>query len=463
MINEEHLMILKQGVNIWNEWRKNNPQVIPIIGEVNLSNQNLSGINFVGVKLLRTNLDRSNLANADFSRASLFGTSCIQANFQNSYFENADLRFVNFSKSDFTNALLVKCDLFQVNLSNTILFQAGLSNTSFIFCDFYGANLRSTVLDNANISNSSFEKADLSQASLIGTTALKTYFKDAILTAACIQDWNINSQTNFTNIICNHVYLKHTIQQEAEYNNVLFTERRPHNNSFAPGEFVSLVQKGLETVDLIFSNGIDWQVFLASFQNLQIECGSDELAIQAIEKKSGDAFVIRVEAPFDADKAAIEKLFWQIYKPTLQAKDEQIASYRQEIEFKRQENTRLIGIIETMAEKETPKVNMNFYAPVTGVALNVEGNQNIYAPEQKRTLAEAAAEIQQLLKQLEESNPTATVEQQQAFVDVAVSPTLKAKFVSALQAGWKEAIKEFLDNPYVNVGVAILEGWQEAE
>lgn len=55
------------------------------------------------------------------------------------------------------------------------------------------------------------------------------------------------------------------------------------------------------------------------------------------------------------------------------------------------------------------------------------------------------------------------MEQQQAFVDAAVSPTLKAKFLSALQAGWKEAIKEFLDNSYVNVGVAILEGWQEAE
>lgn len=91
-----------------------------------------------------------------------------------------------------------------------------------------------------------------------------------------------------------------------------------------------------------------------------------------------------------------------------------------------------------------------------------EFHQHNYAPEQKQTLAEAAEEIQRLLKQLEESNPTATVEQQ-AFVDVAVSLTLKARFASALQAGWKEAVKEFLDNPYVNVGVAILEGWQEAE
>lgn len=83
--------------------------------------------------------------------------------------------------------------------------------------------------------------------------------------------------------------------------------------------------------------------------------------------------------------------------------------------------------------------------------------------EQKQTLAEAAVEIQKLLKQLEQTNPTATVEQQQSYVDVAVSPTLKAKFVSALSAGWKEMIVELLDNSYVNVGVAILEGWQDTE
>lgn len=104
---------------------------------------------------------------------------------------------------------------------------------------------------------------------------------------------------------------------------------------------------------------------------------------------------------------------------------------------------------------------------MTGITGNitekVEGNYIQHGSEQKMELAEAAAEIQKLLKQLEENNPTATEAQQQVYVDAAVPPPLKARFVSALQAGWKEAIKELLDNSYVNVGVAILEGWQEAK
>jgi hypothetical protein len=267
----------------------------------------------------------------------------------------------------------------------------------------------------------------------------------AIFTGACIEDWNINSETNLNNVICDYVYLKEDEQ-----------ERRPSDpkKNFAPGEFTKLFQKALETVDLIFSDGIDWQVFLASFQNLQVEYGSDQLAIQAIEKKPGGAFVIRVEVPLDADKASIEDSFWQKYKPLLEAKDEQIAFYRQEMETKRQENTRLLGIIETMAEKETSKVNMSFHAPVTGVAGNVEGNQNIYAPEQKPTLAEAATEIQQLLTQLQSQGFNSEDAQQKAANDLATKAkndfTTKEKLVkwgqslgdTAAQTTISEAAKE---------------------
>ena len=109
------------------------------------------------------------------------------------------------------------------------------------------------------------------------------------------------------------------------------------------------------------------------------------------------------------------------------------------------------------------EVQQNFKASVYGVAGKVEGNQNIFVSEQRQTLAEAAQEIQQLLQQLEASNPTATEIQKAEFVKMAIAPTRKERFLSALNAGWKEAIKEFLDNSYINVAIAILEGWKNAE
>lgn len=79
--------------------------------------------------------------------------------------------------------------------------------------------------------------------------------------------------------------------------------------------------------------------------------------------------------------------------------------------------------------------------------------------EEKKTLAEAAAEIQKLLKQLEHTNPTATESEKIAYIDDETTPSFKRRVVGALQAGGEAAIEEFLDNPYVNVGKAVVKGW----
>lgn len=76
--------------------------------------------------------------------------------------------------------------------------------------------------------------------------------------------------------------------------------------------------------------------------------------------------------------------------------------------------------------------------------------------EQKVTLAEAAAEIQKLLKQLETDNPTATEREKIDYVNVQTDPDIKQRAISALKAGGETAIEEFLANPYVNVGKAII-------
>ncbi|NEO98841.1 MAG: hypothetical protein F6K58_09220 [Symploca sp. SIO2E9] len=82
---------------------------------------------------------------------------------------------------------------------------------------------------------------------------------------------------------------------------------------------------------------------------------------------------------------------------------------------------------------------------------------------QEQTLAEAAAEIQLLLKQLAQNQPTATKEEQQAFVTTAIVPQQRERFLSALQAGWQTMIKEFFEQSYFNLGIAVLEEWQKSE
>ncbi len=43
MANEEHLKILKQGVEAWNEWKEKNPQITPDLSKANLYKADLTG------------------------------------------------------------------------------------------------------------------------------------------------------------------------------------------------------------------------------------------------------------------------------------------------------------------------------------------------------------------------------------------------------------------------------------
>jgi hypothetical protein len=90
-------------------------------------------------------------------------------------------------------------------------------------------------------------------------------------------------------------------------------------------------------------------------------------------------------------------------------------------------------------------------------------DNNTFIQGQNQTLAKAAEEIQNLLKQLEQTNPNATETDKVAYVNDETTPNFKRRVVGALQAGGEAAIEEFLDNPYVNLGKAIVKGWIKPE
>ena len=92
-----------------------------------------------------------------------------------------------------------------------------------------------------------------------------------------------------------------------------------------------------------------------------------------------------------------------------------------------------------------------------------DNNNFVQQSQQKQTLSDAAEEIQQLLKQLEQNNPTATEAEKIEYVNDETSPSFKRRAVRALQAGGEAAIEEFLDTRYVIVGKAIVKGWIKPE
>lgn len=99
-------------------------------------------------------------------------------------------------------------------------------------------------------------------------------------------------------------------------------------------------------------------------------------------------------------------------------------------------------------------------------AEQIGGTIHNYAPEQKQSLDEAAAEIHQLLEQLAQTYPTETLSQQEVVEQevkrqINNNPTLKERIVNVIKAMGVEALKEAIDHPLANVLVAGVQEWKE--
>lgn len=385
MANEEHLALLKQGVEAWNTWRKRNPEEQPDLSganlrgaslseanlrEANLNLANLSGADLSEADLRKADLSGGDFTGADFSRAYLIRADVVRANLSGADLSGADLirahlRKADLSQADLSRANLIEADLSGAELGHAYLNGASLSGAELADANLSGANLTKANLSGANLSGASLNeanliradlsgadlvradltrsnliradltKANLSEANLSEAQALSTCFMAADLTGACIANWRIDPLTQLQGATCHYVYLKHLRQ-------LGYTERCPSDPDleFAPGEFVQRFQTASATVDLSFQSGINWKAFFQCFQDLRAEYGKENLAIQTIERKGNTPLMIRLEVGLEVDRPAIEHRAHTLYDKKLQAleaeyressqmQDDQMMAYRQ--------------------------------------------------------------------------------------------------------------------------------------
>lgn len=86
----------------------------------------------------------------------------------------------------------------------------------------------------------------------------------------------------------------------------------------------------------------------------------------------------------------------------------------------------------------------------------VVSSNNTVSTEDQKTLAEAAAEIQQLLDQLSQTYPTTTVAEKatvaaKAMQEIEGKPDTKKRIIKALKVGGTAALIELTNNPVVKI------------
>ncbi|MHC5614957.1 MAG: pentapeptide repeat-containing protein [Nostoc sp.] len=343
-----------------------------------------------------------------------------------------------------------------------------------------GANLQYASFIGTNLNNANLQDADLSRATLVQSQLDGTDFTGATLTGAYIEDWGITSKTKLNGVRCEYVYMRLPTIENPE------PLRKPDNNEevFADGEFGDFIQPIFDTLDLYHSQGVDPRAIAISFKQLAENHPEADLRIVGMEVRGEDKFLLRAKTASAADKSELSSEYFATYNQFKELSGQELRAL---IAAENIYTRKLENMFKTALERPSVNVQGDNNKVVQGDT-NMTGDRNIntdggnyneriqgdyvqgnyYAAGQPQSLAQAAAEIQLLLKQLEQTYPTTSTSQQMVVAAEAVNriesnPLLKERVINAAKEGGLAAFEKAIDNPAGAFIVNAIKGWQEVK
>lgn len=211
MANPKHLTILEQGVEKWNQWRLENPEIEPDLSEANLVKANLNGVDLskanlratiaIDASLAFSNLSRAKLVEADLSKAELVAVLFNEADLNRATLNNAKLKGARFYGAKLGKANLREADLSGAKLSGANLFEANLYKANLSEAELNGTKLCGVNLTEATLTKAQLIKAKLNRAELNGATISEANLNKADLSEANLVKANL-SGANLSEAIC---------------------------------------------------------------------------------------------------------------------------------------------------------------------------------------------------------------------------------------------------------------------
>jgi hypothetical protein len=111
--------VLREGVRAWNTWRRENPGVVPVLNDLNVSvtERQFGRVQGGPINLSRAELCRARLDHATLIEANLMGAVLTEADLSNARLDKADLRGAKLAYANLDGARLHGAKLSGADLS----------------------------------------------------------------------------------------------------------------------------------------------------------------------------------------------------------------------------------------------------------------------------------------------------------------------------------------------------------
>ncbi|MGR3277084.1 pentapeptide repeat-containing protein [Acaryochloris marina NIES-2412] len=221
MANEEQVDLLKQGVEVWNKWREENPTI-----EIDLKNIDLISADLNGADLNDVNLNNAKLYNTKLHRAKLIGTKLSGA-----ALVLADLSNAEVIGADLSGANLFRADLKDTNFNGADLSGANFREANMVGIELYCANLKGAYLIDTKLSSANLFLANLSGADLTGANIESTILDYAIVDGeTLIVRCKINDSTYAHGVGLDSARVEESLKTKLKKNirKKYWVERYPH-------------------------------------------------------------------------------------------------------------------------------------------------------------------------------------------------------------------------------------------
>jgi len=147
MANPEHLKILKQGVDVWNEWRVENPGIKPDLSSIDLSHSNFQSTNLRCADFTGSDLQYANLKNTELLKARL-----VDVNLENADLSNAFVEYADLSNSYMYEVYFECTNLYAAKLNSAMLIAARIISSKIDEADFSNCEIGDTIFSNVDLS-----------------------------------------------------------------------------------------------------------------------------------------------------------------------------------------------------------------------------------------------------------------------------------------------------------------------